>query len=68
MNPLHWNSFTLTRLGRIVLRKVMKNLRSVDGATLQFGEMGQGIALFGSTLPGVHMCGIATESLGIVIF
>lgn len=25
-------------------------------------------ALFGSTLPGVHLCGIATESLGIVIF
>nr|WP_140422124.1 hypothetical protein [Pseudomonas sp. A46] len=25
-------------------------------------------ALFGSTLPGVHLCGIATESLGVVIF
>lgn len=25
-------------------------------------------ALFGSTLPGVHLCGIATKSLGVVIF
>jgi hypothetical protein len=25
------------------LRKVMENLRSVEGATVQFGEMGQGI-------------------------
>lgn len=43
MSPLQWNIFTLALLGRIFLRKVMKNLRSVEGATVQFGEMGQGI-------------------------
>ena len=25
-------------------------------------------ALFGTTLPGVHLCGISTESVGVVIF
>lgn len=29
--------------GSYFLRKVMKNLRSVEGATVQFGEIGQGI-------------------------
>jgi hypothetical protein len=43
MNSLQWNSLTLTRLGRIFLRKVMKNLCSVDGATVQFGNLGLGI-------------------------
>lgn len=43
MNTLQWDVDTLTSLGRIFLRKVMKNLRSVEGATVQFGEMGQGI-------------------------
>ncbi|MBN3966868.1 hypothetical protein IMW75_16455 [Pseudomonas gregormendelii] len=43
MNPLQWNVDTLASLDRIFLRKVMKNLRSVEGAIVQFGEMGQGI-------------------------
>ncbi|WP_454844975.1 hypothetical protein [Pseudomonas farris] len=43
MNSFQWNIDTLASLGRIFLRKVMKNLRSIDGATVQFGEMGQGI-------------------------
>ena len=42
MNSFQWNIDTLASLGRIFLRKVMKNLRFKD-ATVQFGEMGQGI-------------------------
>lgn len=42
MNPLQWNIFTLALLGRIFLHEVMRNMRFKD-ATVQFGEMGQGI-------------------------
>lgn len=42
MNSFQWNIDTLALLGRIFLRKVMKNLRFAD-STVQFGEMGQGI-------------------------
>lgn len=42
MNTLQWDVDTLASLGRIFLRKVMKNLRFAD-STVQFGEMGQGI-------------------------
>ncbi|NER59975.1 hypothetical protein G3435_08310 [Pseudomonas sp. MAFF212428] len=43
MNCFQWNIDTLASLGRIFLHEVKTKLRCIDGATVQFGKMGQGI-------------------------
>lgn len=42
MTCFHWNIDALASLGRIFLRKVMKNMRFAD-SIVRFGDMGQDI-------------------------